>query len=244
MEKAIGKRIQELRKQKGVTQDELSEAVGISPHYLSSLERGLHNIKLETLVKMLNYGAAAQEYFGSEDTPANSVLAEAQRVTDFTKIYRSQAATITEETINGKCQSHIVGKTLSLEGDISINYYVLSDEKVDEVGILFWNEDAYESTEAHIVGTQSRAARTYTTNGRYKVFSYDNIASRQMFEPVYARVYTRTGNVYKYGDIDKYSVKDYAANQIEKNDDPVLIRLLRCLLLYGDEAEKYFRLNG
>ncbi len=196
------------------------------------------------LVKMLNYGAAAQEYFGSEDTPANSVLAEAQRVTDFTKIYRGQAATITEETINGKCQSHIVGKTLSLEGDISINYYVLSDEKVDEVGILFWNEDAYESTEAHIVGTQSRAARTYTANGRYKVFSYDNIASRQMFEPVYARVYTRTGNVYKYGDIDKYSVKDYAANQIEKNDDPVLIRLLRCLLLYGDEAEKYFRLNG
>ena len=208
-------------------------------------ENMMKNAKLKPLlVKMLNYGAAAQQYFGSEDALANSVLTEAQRVTDFTKIYRSKSATVAEDTINGKCQSYIAGKTLMLEGDISINYYVKSDEKVDEVGILFWTEDAYEETKSHVVGTQSRAVRTYTSNGAYKVFSYDNIISRQMFESVYARVYTRTGNVYKYGDIDKYSVKDYAANQIEKNDNPGLIKLLRCLLLYGDEAEKYFRLNS
>lgn len=212
---------------------------------VSYAENMMKNQKLKPLlVKMLNYGAAAQEYFGSEQTPANSILTDAQRVTDLTKVYRSQAATIAETATNGKCTSYIAGKTLILEGDISINYYVLSDENVDEVGILFWNEAAYDGTASHIVGTQSRAARTYTSNGRYKVFSYDNIVSSQMFESVYARVYTRTGNVYKYGDIDKYSVKDYAANQIEKNDDPGLIKLLRCLLLYGDEAEKYFRLNG
>ncbi len=211
---------------------------------VSYAENMMKNQKLKPLlVKMLNYGTAAQEYFTTEYTPANSILTEAERVLDLTKVYRSQAATITEDTANGKCESNIVGKTLILEGDISINYYVLSDENVDEVGILFWNEDAYESTASHVVGTQSSAARTYTSNGRYKVFSYDNIVSRQMFEPVYARVYTRTGNVYKYGDIDKYSVKDYAANQIEKNDDRGLVKLLRCLLIYGDEAEKYFRLN-
>ncbi len=74
MEKAIGKRIQELRKQKGVTQDELSEAVGISPHYLSSLERGLHNIKLETLVKMLNYlDGSADEVFCDVVNKASAV---------------------------------------------------------------------------------------------------------------------------------------------------------------------------
>ncbi len=208
-------------------------------------ENMMKNAKLKPLlVKMLNYGAAAQEYFGSQDIPANSILTEAQRVTDFTKIYRSQSTTITEDTINGKCQSYIAGKTLILEGDISIKYYVKSDENVDEVGILFWSEDAYESTKSHVVGTQSRVVKTNTANGKYKVFSYDNIVSRQMFEPIYARVYTRTGNVYRYGDIDKYSVKDYAANQIEKNDDPGLVKLLRCLLLYGDEAEKYFRLNS
>ena len=54
MEKIIGKRIQQFRKKKGMTQEELSEIIDISPHYLSALERGIYNIKLETLVKILN----------------------------------------------------------------------------------------------------------------------------------------------------------------------------------------------
>lgn len=64
MEKIIGKRIQELRKKRGITQEQLSEAVEISPHYLSALERGIYNIKLETLVKMLNFlDCSADEVF-------------------------------------------------------------------------------------------------------------------------------------------------------------------------------------
>lgn len=54
MEKIIGKRIQEFRKKKGLTQEDLSEIIDITPHYLSTLERGIYNIKLETLVKILN----------------------------------------------------------------------------------------------------------------------------------------------------------------------------------------------
>ena len=204
----------------------------------------MQNKKLRPLlVKMLNYGAASQEYFGSEQEPANSVLTDIDRVMDLTKVYRSGAETISEKNTNEKCSSKIVGKTLTLEGDISINYYVSSNEKVDEIGILFWTEKAFKNTQKHIAGTQSGLTRTYTVNGGYRVFSFDNIVSRQMFDSVYARVYTRTGNVYRYSDIDKYSVRDYAANQIEKNEDPALIKLLRCLLLYGDEAERYFRLN-
>ena len=64
MEKIIGKRIQEFRKKKGITQEELAEVIDISPHYLSALERGLYNIKLETLVKILNYlDCSADEIF-------------------------------------------------------------------------------------------------------------------------------------------------------------------------------------
>lgn len=54
IEKAVGKRIQEFRKSKGLTQEELAEIVNITPHYLSALERGIYNIKLETLVNILN----------------------------------------------------------------------------------------------------------------------------------------------------------------------------------------------
>ena len=64
MEKIIGKRIQEYRKKKGITQEQLSEVLDISPHYLSALERGIYNVKLEMLVKILNYlDCSADEIF-------------------------------------------------------------------------------------------------------------------------------------------------------------------------------------
>ena len=53
--KCIGKRIAELRKKRNMTQEELSETIGISPHYLSALERGIYNIKLEKLVMIINF---------------------------------------------------------------------------------------------------------------------------------------------------------------------------------------------
>ena len=186
------------------------------------------------LVKMLNYGTAAQEYFGSDSEAANSSLSEVERVTDYTKIYKSEAEVIGEESFNGECEAEIAGKTLTLEGDISINYYVTCNVDVDEIGIMFWNEKGFNEKEKHIMGTQIKKINTYTNNGSYKVFSYDNITSREMSEPLYARVYTKKDNVYKYGGIHKYNVKDYAAKQIEKNEDAALIKLLRCLLIYGE----------
>ena len=60
----IGKRIQEYRKKKGITQEQLSEVIDVSPHYLSALERGIYNIKLDMLVKILNYlDCSADEIF-------------------------------------------------------------------------------------------------------------------------------------------------------------------------------------
>jgi len=54
MDKLIGKKVQECRKKKGFTQEELAETIEISPHHLSTLERGVYSIKLETPVKILN----------------------------------------------------------------------------------------------------------------------------------------------------------------------------------------------
>ena len=64
MLKAIGARIQEMRKRKGLTQEQLSEKVNVSPHYLSALERGVYNIKLTLLVDILNVlDCSADEVF-------------------------------------------------------------------------------------------------------------------------------------------------------------------------------------
>ena len=64
VQKIIGRRIQDIRKQKGLTQEQLAERVNISPHYLSALERGVYNIKLDLLVDILNVlNCSADEVF-------------------------------------------------------------------------------------------------------------------------------------------------------------------------------------
>lgn len=191
------------------------------------------------LIKMLNYGTAAQEYFGSENKAANLVLKQGERATDFTKTYESADAVIAEN--NGtKSSAYIAGKTIKLEGDISINYYVLDDQPSEESGMLFWNEYDYAVASSHIMGTESRKVTAFEKNGDYKVYAYENIVSRQMYNSIYARAYTKVNGEVQYGDIHKYSIRDYAANQLEKNSDPKLVKVLRCLMLYGEEAKKYF----
>ena len=54
IEQAIGMRIKEIRKQKKIPQEKLAEMIGITPNYLSALERGAYNIKLDTLVQIID----------------------------------------------------------------------------------------------------------------------------------------------------------------------------------------------
>ncbi len=64
IEKDIGKRIREFRKKKKITQEQLAEKLGLTPHYYSSMERGLYNIKLDTLVQIINIlGCSADDIF-------------------------------------------------------------------------------------------------------------------------------------------------------------------------------------
>ena len=51
-EELLGKRIRELRKKKGLTQEELGARAGISYKYLGSIERGLENPSFRHLAKI------------------------------------------------------------------------------------------------------------------------------------------------------------------------------------------------
>ena len=135
------------------------------------------------------------------------------------------------------------GKTLILDGDISINYYTQWNGAAGaEEGMLFWNENDFNNTALHTLGTQTFSSQYYEDNGGYRVYTYPNIVSGAMNEQVYARLYRKTadGHIF-YSDIDSYSVRDYAANQLSRDTDKALVKLLRTLMLYGDEAEKYFK---
>ena len=52
--KIVGKRIKQIRQDKGVTQEKMAEMLELSSGFYSALERGSYNIKIETLVEILN----------------------------------------------------------------------------------------------------------------------------------------------------------------------------------------------
>ena len=52
--KSIGKRIKIARIKKDITQDKLSEEVGISPSHLSNIETGSTRLSLQTMVNLAN----------------------------------------------------------------------------------------------------------------------------------------------------------------------------------------------
>ena len=49
---ALGKRIQAIRIQKGITQQALGDQIGVNAHYISNIERGQKNITIKTLAKI------------------------------------------------------------------------------------------------------------------------------------------------------------------------------------------------
>lgn len=58
----IGEKIRECRIAANLTQQELSEKIGITPRYLGDIERGSKVPKLETFIKLLNGLNASADY--------------------------------------------------------------------------------------------------------------------------------------------------------------------------------------
>jgi len=60
----IGARVKDIRTRKKLTQEQLAEQIDINPKYLSSIERGLENPTLNTLIKMSeSLGVGLNEFF-------------------------------------------------------------------------------------------------------------------------------------------------------------------------------------
>ncbi|MEE1137910.1 MAG: helix-turn-helix transcriptional regulator [Acutalibacteraceae bacterium] len=64
VEQIIGKRIQIIRKNKGFTQQQFAEKIGLSTNYISDIERGKSSARLDKLVLIINtLGCTADDVF-------------------------------------------------------------------------------------------------------------------------------------------------------------------------------------
>lgn len=54
IDRSFGKILKEFRKKSGLTQEELSEQLGISLKYISRIENGNNGVKTQTLIKYMN----------------------------------------------------------------------------------------------------------------------------------------------------------------------------------------------
>ena len=69
--KAIGKRIQALRRAAGMTQEQAAETLGISPNYVSNIETGRDICSTVVLLGMANLYHASVDYMLGESLEYN-----------------------------------------------------------------------------------------------------------------------------------------------------------------------------
>lgn len=85
VEQIIGRRIQKIRQEKGYTQLQLSEMVGLSTNYLSDIERGKSSARLDKLVAIMNaLECSADEAFA--DVLSTGYKIKASRISDEIKV--------------------------------------------------------------------------------------------------------------------------------------------------------------
>ncbi len=137
--------------------------------------------------------------------------------------------------------------SLTLGDSLALNFYTLfSAEDYENCGLLVFPTDApvndytYRAEYALTEGVQK---------GAYLVFTYDNIAAKEMADEFVVRTYRRSGNEYSYGDAMTVSVRGYASRLLSQwgvgTDEfsVALCNLTASMLNYGAEAQTYFGYN-
>ena len=212
---------------------------------MNMLGRDTTSAKQKALcVAMLNYGAAAQEYFGyrTEDlmnrdlTDAQKALVMAYDKTLFTGSVAADAAKtgafLRTEGFNSK------SVTVSFEGAFAINYYFApSAEVVGDMTFYLWTPEAYASAAQLTVHNASKVITVKAQeNGAYWA-QLTGIAAKMLDETYYvAGVYTDAeGNTHCTGVI-AYSLSRYCMN----NANGKMGKLAQATAMYGYYAESYF----
>ena len=86
----IGANIQHAREKACLTQDKLSELIGVTPNHISAIERGVYGISLENLQKLCQLLNVSADYIVFGDAPSNEDMAIAHRIATSNPKYKDK----------------------------------------------------------------------------------------------------------------------------------------------------------
>ena len=75
---AIGNKLRAQRKRLGYTQEQVAEAIGITPAFMGHIERGERGMALDTLLHLCNFYHITMDYLWSDTLPPDEQQMAAQ----------------------------------------------------------------------------------------------------------------------------------------------------------------------
>ena len=146
-----------------------------------------------------------------------------------------------EEINMGSGNSHLYGYTLSLEGNIGVNFYMSLDE-----AITGKNSTAYMLFTVNGKTQEVMVKDLTATDDGYYIFRC-NVAAKEMTDTITAQFYLADG--VESGPSYTFAVRDYASYILnhtasgEIGHDPKVVALVKAMLNYGACSQIYFGYN-
>lgn len=120
MEKTIGKKLYELRKQSGFTQDYVAEKLGVSPQAVSKWENDIACPDIMTLPHIAElYGITVDELFKNEDVKSNVKYEKTEKVNENELIFRVYVDTANGDTVKVNLPYVLVKEIINVGKGIS-----------------------------------------------------------------------------------------------------------------------------
>ena len=172
---------------------------------------------------LLNYGAAAQQYVESTDSPVNDQLTEAQKAWGTAE----DPAVSTDAAREGSALDApaVTWERAGLHLDDSVSFRLcFAAESTDGLSVRF----VLDGRECEV----TEFTPVEGVSGLYYVY-YSDLNAAQMRRTVSATVYQ---NGQQVSNTMYYSVEAYVANHLADTASPELAQLVSALIRYGDAA--------
>ena len=189
------------------------------------------------LVDMLNYGAAAQSYFGYEtDNLANADLTEAQKAYATQTTPEINKTTVVERNPDGLVEAK--GGSVSLMSVIQISFgFILEGVDIENVEVIFDYVDRDGNAQQTVI--DGADATSYPDMNRYSVI-FNKYGTTQLRDNITMSFRDKTTGE-MIGDRSTTSIESNLAALLEKPEISEELReLIIALMKFGDSATAYF----